>query len=106
MVLGRHAEQCRYRMPSLRFDPPQSRLVKCLCLQRHYLTVFGPSWSALEHELAHTLHTSMQGYWARWKATHQAGFTLPSPQVLSGIAVVAHSLKNVHIQQHIAASWH
>ena len=52
-------------------------------LQYHYQTLFGPSWGALEHELAHTLHVTLQGYWARWKATHQAGFTLPSPQVTS-----------------------
>ncbi|DBA72154.1 TPA: hypothetical protein ACH3X2_010874 [Trebouxia sp. C0005] len=47
----------------------------------HYRSVFGPSWSALEHELAYTLHTTVQGYWTRWKATHHTGFSLPSPQV-------------------------
>lgn len=46
-----------------------------------YPSIFGTSWKALEHELSHTLHSSIQCYWTRWSAGHDTKCHLPQPQV-------------------------
>ena len=46
--------------------------------------LMGPSWTALEHELAHTMHCSIRGYWDQWNKQQSPGsFRLPAPQVVS-----------------------
>lgn len=52
-----------------------------MLLQHTCVTLFGPTWNALEHELAHSMHTTMQGYWKNWEATQSEGFKVPSPEV-------------------------
>lgn len=52
-----------------------------MLLQQGYVTLFGPTWSALEHELAHSMHVTIQGYWKNWTATHDKDFKMPSPEV-------------------------
>ena len=46
--------------------------------------LMGPSWTALEHELADTMHCSIRGYWDQWNKQQSPGsFRLPAPQVVS-----------------------
>lgn len=72
LMYGQMAAACAHHANQLKNHPSE--------LKSGQKYVFGLSWSALEHELAHTLHATSQGYWARWQASEQHTFTAPSPQ--------------------------
>ena len=71
----------------------------------HYAMLMGPSWTALEHELAYTMHCSIRGYWDQWNKQQSPGsFRLPAPQVVpvqywGGLTGFASGLvgKNQHV---------
>ena len=79
---GWHRNAC----PAAHLAParPRSTFGALCALQpgEHYAVLMGPSWTALEHELAYTMHCSIRGYWDQWNKQQSLGsIRLPAPQV-------------------------
>ena len=79
--LGQHGGTAAHPATAL----PRSTCTAMCALQpgEHYAMLMGPSWTALEHELAYTMHCSIRGYWDQWNKQQSLGsFRLPAPQVV------------------------